>query len=182
MCIESIVLLISQRSWVWYAKASSDIDGPDALANTPTPPTRAIKMGVPKEHIIIENQSQNTGQNYEFTTALLQERGVSIREHKTIIAVQKQFMERRTYATGKVWWPDVDLLVTSPPMTMADYPASNPTIAAAGDHWVCAMVGDLQRIREYPTKGFQIAQEIPVDVWQAFEALVRAGYTKCLIK
>ena len=139
-------------------------------------------MGVPRQCIIFENKSQNTGQNYEFTTALLAERGINIRENKTIIAVQKQFMERRTYATGKVWWPDVDILVTSPPMKMEDYTASNPTIAAAGDHWICAMVGDLQRIREYPAKGFQIAQDIPASVWDAYQVLVEAGYTNCLIK
>ena len=27
---------------------------------------KAIELGVPKENILIENKSQNTGQNYEF--------------------------------------------------------------------------------------------------------------------
>jgi hypothetical protein len=44
------------------------------------------------------------------------------------------------------------------------------------------MVGDLQRIREYPARGFQISQEIPDDVWEAYEKLVRAGYDKYLLK
>ena len=39
------------------------------------------------------------------------------------------------------------------------------------------MVGDLQRIRIYPAKGFQIPQEIPEDVWSAFEKLVAWGFT-----
>jgi hypothetical protein len=43
------------------------------------------------------------------------------------------------------------------------------------------MVGDLQRIKIYPAHGWQIAQDIPDDVWNAFEELVRAGYTKYLI-
>jgi hypothetical protein len=43
------------------------------------------------------------------------------------------------------------------------------------------MVGDLQRLRVYPEKGFQIPQEIPADVWAAYEELVRAGYDKYLI-
>jgi hypothetical protein len=43
------------------------------------------------------------------------------------------------------------------------------------------MVGDLQRVKIYPEKGFQIAQEIPEDVWRAFEELVAAGYTRHLI-
>ena len=43
------------------------------------------------------------------------------------------------------------------------------------------MVGDLQRIRLYPSKGFQISQDIPNEVWEAFEALVHEGYDKYLI-
>jgi len=41
---------------------------------------------------------------------------------------------------------------------------------------------DLQRIRLYPQKGFQIAQHIPDDVWHAYESLVAAGYGKHLIE
>jgi hypothetical protein len=43
------------------------------------------------------------------------------------------------------------------------------------------MVGDLQRIKIYPARGYQIEQEIPAPVWQAFEDLVRAGYDKYLL-
>jgi len=44
------------------------------------------------------------------------------------------------------------------------------------------MVGDLQRIRVYPEKGFQIAQEIPADVWEAYEELVQMGFDSRLIQ
>lgn len=43
------------------------------------------------------------------------------------------------------------------------------------------MVGDLQRIKEFPKLGFQIEQDIPSDVWEAFEALVARGYDKYLL-
>ena len=42
------------------------------------------------------------------------------------------------------------------------------------------MVGDLQRIKIYPEKGFQIEQHIPEDVWKAFEFLVAAGYNEAI--
>jgi hypothetical protein len=42
------------------------------------------------------------------------------------------------------------------------------------------MVGDLQRIRIYPEKGFQIPQEIPDEVWAAYEKLVAWGFDKHL--
>lgn len=44
------------------------------------------------------------------------------------------------------------------------------------------MLGDLQRIREYPAKGFQIAMHIPDEVWGAWTALATAGYTDHLLK
>ena len=44
------------------------------------------------------------------------------------------------------------------------------------------MVGDLQRIRVYAEKGYQIPQDIPEDVWRAYEELVRAGYDKYLVR
>jgi hypothetical protein len=44
------------------------------------------------------------------------------------------------------------------------------------------MVGDLQRIKLYPARGWQIEQDIPDEVWQAFERFVRAGYDKYLIQ
>ena len=135
----------------------------------------AIKNGVPLSAILVENQSQNTGDNYEFTSRLLRNRGV---QPKRIIAVQKPFMERRVYATGKIHWPDVDLIVTSPPISYEE----NPTIYITKDQMIHALVGDLQRIREYPKRGFQIEMNIPSEVWSAYEFLVAKGYTERLIK
>lgn len=44
------------------------------------------------------------------------------------------------------------------------------------------MVGDLQRIKIYPSLGYQIYQEIPDQVWAAYEELVARGYTEHLIE
>ncbi len=43
------------------------------------------------------------------------------------------------------------------------------------------MIGDLQRIKLYPQKGFQIYQEIPPDIWDAYENLIDAGFDQHLI-
>lgn len=136
----------------------------------------AIAAGVPEEALIIENAANNTGENYQFTKPLLDERGMS---NGCVIIVQKPYMERRAYATGKVWWPDSELLITSPPAeSFGEYVAD--TFDA--DTILNIMIGDLQRINEYPKKGFQIEQEIPAEVWAAFEYLVSLGYTKRLLK
>ena len=44
------------------------------------------------------------------------------------------------------------------------------------------MVGDLQRILIYPARGFQIPQDVPEDVLDAYRQLVTAGYDKYLVK
>jgi hypothetical protein len=43
------------------------------------------------------------------------------------------------------------------------------------------MVGDLQRIKIYPEKGFQIPQKMPKSVWNAYRKLVQLGYVRHLV-
>ena len=133
-----------------------------------------VAQGVPADKIILEKEANNTGQNFEFITPLLKQAGVNV---ATCIAVQKPYMERRTYATGKVWWPDVDLRISSPAGTFAEYVDEQFNT----DDIINLMMGDLERIRKYPKKGFQIEQEIPDEVHEAFETLVSFGYTKHLL-
>ena len=138
----------------------------------------AVSLNVPRESILIEAQSTNTGENIEFTKQLLAERGLELQK---FILVQKPYMERRAYATFRQLWPEKDLVVTSPQVSFREYVAdyANSTLSVADV--VGIMVGDLQRIKLYPARGYQIAQEIPDHVWNAFEELVRAGYDKYLI-
>jgi uncharacterized SAM-binding protein YcdF (DUF218 family) len=135
-------------------------------------------MGVPEEYIIIENRSTNTGENVLFTRRLLAERGV---EPQKFILVQKPYMERRAYATFRKLWPEKEVIVTSPQAAFGEYFDAYSNRALSEDEAVSIMVGDLQRIKVYPERGFQIPQEIPEDVWEAFEELVRAGYDRHLI-
>lgn len=135
----------------------------------------AMQMGVPADHILIENRSTNTGENLQFTGELLRSKNLN---PQSFIVVQKPYMERRSYATFKKNWPDKELVVTSPQISFPDYP--NDEIPM--ERVIQIMTGDLQRIREYPAKGFQIEQEIPDDVWSAWERLVELGFTQHLIK
>lgn len=135
----------------------------------------AISRGVPEQAILIENNSTNTGENILFTQKLLAERNLN---PQSFILVQKPYMERRTYATFQKQWPGKDIMVTSPQISFEDYPT--PEIPL--ERVINIMVGDLQRIRYYPAKGFQIHQDIPDHVREAFEALVKAGFDKHLMK
>jgi uncharacterized SAM-binding protein YcdF (DUF218 family) len=135
----------------------------------------AIQMGVPSEAILIENKSTNTGENILFTQRLLEAQHL---HPESFIVVQKPYMERRAFATFKKLWPDKIFTVTSPQISFDDY----PTPAIPLEKVVNIMVGDLQRIRIYPERGFQVYQEIPADVWDAFERLVALGFDKHLMQ
>ena len=134
----------------------------------------AIKMGVPIDRILIEPRSTNTGENIQYTRQLLSELGLA---PASVILVQKPFMERRSFATFRQQWPGPDIVVSSPPISYADYP--NKLLSR--DDVINVMVGDLQRIREYPRLGYQIPQDIPDHVWSAFETLVEWGFDKHLM-
>ena len=134
----------------------------------------AIKKGVPQDKILIENKSTNTGENILLTKKLLAEAGLSVQK---MIIVHKPYMERRAYATTKKVWPELEICVTSPQISFEDYP--NDEILK--DDVINIMVGDLQRIKLYPEKGFQIPQVIPNDVWAAYAQLIGLGYGNHLV-
>jgi uncharacterized SAM-binding protein YcdF (DUF218 family) len=140
---------------------------------------KAVDMGVPPERILVENRSTNTGENVLFTKRLLAERGL---DPATFILVQKPYMERRAFATFRRVWPEKSLVVTSPRTTLDEYLREYTHSALSVADVISIMVGDLQRIRVYPERGFQIEQEIPADVWQAYEELVKAGYDRHLLR
>ena len=139
----------------------------------------ARRMGVAADRILIENRSTNTGENITYTRALLAERGL---DPQSFIVVQKPYMERRSYATFRKVWPEKALCVTSPQLSLDDYLGRRSHDSLSIDDVIGIMVGDLQRIRLYGDRGFQIHQDIPDDVWRAYEELVEAGYDKYLVK
>ena len=135
----------------------------------------ARQMGVPFNHILIEDQSTNTGQNIQFTRDLLESQGCKIR---SALLVHKPYMERRSLATAMKVWPEIDYCVSSPPGTFLDY----PTRDIKQEELIHIIVGDFQRILVYPRLGFQVAQEIPQEAKNAYEDLVRQGYTRFIVK
>ena len=135
----------------------------------------AIKKGVPADAILVENRSTNTGENILFTQKLLAEKGL---DPHSFIVVQKPYMERRSFATFKKHWPDKKLLVTSPQIPFESYPNEEIPL----ERVINIMAGDLQRIKLYPAKGFQVHQDMPDEVWKAFERLVELGYDKHLVR
>ena len=136
----------------------------------------ALGEGVPENKIIVEDKSENSQQNVEFVEALLAKLGIPA---KIIILVHKPTMVRRAYATFKNFWKGkTKLYMSAEKITYDGYMALDEIDK---EQMINIMVGDLQRIKLYPDKGFQIFQEIPEDVWDAYEELVKMGYDKHLI-
>lgn len=136
----------------------------------------AMKKGVPGDCILIENKSTNTGENVCFSRAVLEKAGIP--EPSSLIALQKPYMERRTLATLQAQWPEARVAVSSPPFTFMEY----LTGELPQELVVSAMVGDFQRILEYPKQGFSTEQPVTPEAMAAFRMLVEAGYGSQLLK
>ena len=133
----------------------------------------AAKCGVPEDSILVEAAATNTGENVRLSRELLASRGL---EGRRVVIVQKPFMERRSWATVKRVWPEVDAVISSPRLTLDECIEGSGGVPPSV--LVAIMVGDLQRIRLYalPPRSFQIPQPIPREVWAAYEHLVAAGF------
>jgi len=139
----------------------------------------AINLGVPENKILIENKSTNTGDNFRFTKALIKEKELSIHSY---LIVQKPYMERRAYAAFKAILPTEECSVTSPNISFEEHFKEYEEQNGSTQELLNVMVGDLQRMKVYPKKGWQIEQVIPDYVWSAYEELVFMGYDKYVIK
>ncbi|EFL01391.1 conserved hypothetical protein [Streptomyces sp. SPB78] len=134
----------------------------------------AIDLGVPAEAILLEPEAGNTGQNVTLSREVLAAAGIT---PTTVMLVSKPYMERRSFATARKLWPDVEILCASEPLEFDDY------VKSIGDEKLVLdmLVGDLQRVIEYPKLGFAIEQEVPEDVHGAYESLIHDGFTSRLI-
>ncbi|GGV18963.1 YdcF family protein [Streptomyces spectabilis] len=134
----------------------------------------AIDLGVPASAILLEPNAANTGQNITLSRDVLAAVGVT---PTTALLVSKPYMERRSFATARKLWPEVEIVCASEPLEFDDY------LKSIGDEKLVVdmLVGDLQRVIEYPRLGFAIEQEVPQDVHAAYESLIRDGFTSRLI-
>jgi uncharacterized SAM-binding protein YcdF (DUF218 family) len=134
----------------------------------------AVSLGVPRSSILIEAGSTNTGENIDRSRALLAAAGV---HPASVILVQKPYMERRAWATFVRRWPEPEVRVASPPIPYDEY----PTPAIPRDLVIDILVGDVQRMRVYADRGFQVPQPMPDEVWAAWTELVARGYASHLV-
>jgi uncharacterized SAM-binding protein YcdF (DUF218 family) len=134
----------------------------------------AILLGVPPEAILVEPRATNTGENIKFTRRLLANEDV---HPASVMLITRPYQQRRAYATLKMVWPGPDVVCASRPLPLEEYVASIGDVARV----INMIVGDTQRIIEYPKRGFAIPQEMPDEVEAAYLRLIDAGFTSRLL-
>lgn len=126
----------------------------------------ANAMGVPRYDMILETRSTNSGENIQFTANCLAEQNI---QFNSFILLQKPYMERRALATFVKQWPHSyhHVCVHSTRQNIYDFCNEELELPDV----IEALVGDFERIKNYPAQGFQIAQEIPQHVEHAYQAM-----------
>ncbi|WP_235438102.1 YdcF family protein [Kitasatospora griseola] len=135
----------------------------------------AMALGVPESAILVEPNAANTGQNVVFSREVLAAARLSV---TSVLVVCKPYEERRSFATFRQLWPDVEVVCASEPVEFSDYVAGIGNAKLVID----MLTGAMQRVMLYPAKGFTIPQEVPAEVRAAFERLCAAGFVSRLIR
>lgn len=135
---------------------------------------RAIELAVPPEVILLEPRATNTRENIEFSRQLLADHGI---QPESAVLTCRPYQQRRAYATCRRIWPALDVICASDPRPLDDY------VDSIGDPCfvISMIVGDTQRVREYPKLGHAVAQEMSSRVEAALERLIAAGFTHRLL-
>ena len=153
------------------AHVPPSVDGKAATTEADAIASYLEKDGIPSHSVILERRAANTSENFWFTADLLESKKIHI---NSCILVTKPYQERRALATGMKRWPNVDLAVSGAPMGLDTYlQGSIPEKKI-----INMLVGEVHRIEKYSAEGFLFPQEVPQNVREACEALLRAGYSE----
>lgn len=136
---------------------------------------RCAELGVPGARILVEDRATNSGENFQFSKVLLEERGIV---PQTGVIAAKPYMAKRARAVALMQWPEVCWSVARTGATgLHAYLDQGNNLETV----LNLMVGDLQRLRVYAGR-FQAPVEVPESAWAAYERLAGAGYDKYVIR
>ncbi|MFF7155848.1 ElyC/SanA/YdcF family protein [Streptomyces sp. NPDC008139] len=134
----------------------------------------ALSLGVPDEAILLEPKATNTGQNIGFSREVLENAGITV---TGLLLISMPYMQRRAYATCRKVWPEVEPVCVSQPLPYDEYVRTHDDEKQLID----MLMGDMERVMEYPKRGFAIEQHVPERVRDAFERLRTGGYDTWLL-
>jgi uncharacterized SAM-binding protein YcdF (DUF218 family) len=123
--------------------------------------------GVARQRLIIEPRATNIGENVAFARLALRDRGI-----RRALFVTKPQTQRRVWATVGKQWSAIEYAVTAPAIDLESQAVDDAGLIRLIEE----MVGDIQRLMEYPAAGFQVAVEIPAAVVAAYRRLRDSGF------
>jgi hypothetical protein len=93
-------------------------------------------------------------------------------------------MTRRFYATALAHWskPQPEFFATSIKISLRDFYKYDKSVYEGDGRLITLMIGDYERTKEYPKRGWMAKQIIPEEVELAYERLVKDGITGKIIK
>ena len=140
----------------------------------------AEQLGVPREKMILETKSTNTGENLRFSHMLLKERSMDVRK---AIVVHQPNMGRRIRATLEKQCPDqaTRFLIAPADRSLEAYLQRLDSVGVDEYEMISNIVGDFQRMDLYAKLGYQTPQTMSTEAWDAFERMKAFGYTKYVI-
>lgn len=132
---------------------------------------RRSHPAISDEHVIVENKSTNTGENLARTTELLAQSHPSLafgRGINRIILVASPSRVRRVRLTFRKQHPVVTAFAVCPPGT---FDGERAAYAENNYNYVDHLVGELDRIVDYPARGYIAAEPLPAEIKAAHETL-----------
>ncbi len=127
---------------------------------------RAEANGGAPSTLLIEPNATNIGENIAFSREI-------VPEAKAVTFVTKPNTIPRVELTAPIQWPGVRVYTACPSFAFPDE-ISN-VIGLFGV--INEMVGDIQRILEYPKLGYQVEHTLPDDVIESWKHLIQCGFT-----
>lgn len=131
---------------------------------------RALANGVEPCRILLEERATNFGENIAFVRELLP-------ALRRVTFVTKPASVLRVSLTVPVQWPGITAYVDAPSWT---FPTEVSNIIGVFGV-ISEMVGDLDRVMQYPSRGFQIPHDLPAPILESWNALKAEGFGQHLL-
>ncbi|MDO8509075.1 MAG: YdcF family protein [Nanoarchaeota archaeon] len=143
----------------------------------------AIKYGIPRRAVILEEESTNTGENAIFSKKLLERLKI---QANRIIVVHMPSSLRRDYCTLKKQWAGMEFIMDHPKIDFEEYHKEGYQGTMSRSELISDMLGDFQRlfVHTRPEFGYIFSQkelklkEPSIKVIEAYKYLISQGYGK----
>ncbi|MCU0354519.1 MAG: DUF4279 domain-containing protein [Cytophagales bacterium] len=125
---------------------------------------------IPAERLVVESASTNTAENLRLTNRLLAEQhSVSFGNGiQKMLLVANAYRQRRVWLTCRKLFPDL-AFVNTPPATTFDREAA--MFQEKNEDFTAHLLGEVQRIVEYPQKDWIEYDVVPAEVMEAWRYL-----------